>query len=77
MKTKTFERDGEQIIVSTGFDKDGEAAIIVTHTRPGGSSLMSTKSIVTFNDSIQIDTAYDFLTEDNIWDWPNVTGLWG
>jgi len=74
MKTKAFERDGEKITVSTGFDEDGEAAIILVHTHKDGADTTFTLTLRRASDS---DTAFDILTEDNVWGWPRVLGLWG
>ncbi len=75
MKTKTFERDGERATVSTCFDEDGEAAIIITHTRRDGSELKSTLTLS--DDPAASDAVFNLFNNDNIWDWPNVPGLWG
>lgn len=74
MKTKTFERDGEQITVKTGVDEDGDAAIIITHIRRSdGRELECTLTLT--DDPAASDAVFDFINNDNVWDWPIVPAL--
>lgn len=74
MRTKTFKREGEKITVRTGFDEDGEAAIIIVRNYTGGKRLKSTLTLHRASDS---DTVFDFLTEDNVWEWHRALGVGG
>lgn len=67
MRTKTYERDGKSMTVETGFDEDGEAAIILTKCVKGDAEL---KCTLTLTSPAACDIVFDCFNENNVWGWP-------